>query len=347
MASHAPPQRGIARATSFALALAALCSVGGCDDSPVQPGPLTAGELYLEEALDYLENHSLHRFEIDWPTLRRNARAAVGHIETPSDAYPAIRRALDLVGDKHSAFLTPADTAGQQQVVNQRPDLRLVADLDGVADRFGYIRVPEAIGKDIEELAVAYHHGIENLDSAGVCGWIVDLRRNRGGSMWPMVAGLGPILGEGTLGYYVHPDSTRHPWSYENGASKLNGATVVQVEQPYVLREPDSPVAILVDQFTASSAEATFISFVGRPRTRSVGARTAGFSTSNRAFVLSDGAILLVTTSVMADRTGHTYGSRIWPDTLAGGDRSLDPGTDQSFRIALEWLGDRAGCALP
>src|SRR5690606_40666707 len=30
---------------------------------------------------------------------------------------------------------------------------------------------------------------IRSLDEAGACGWIVDLRRNSGGNLWPMLLG--------------------------------------------------------------------------------------------------------------------------------------------------------------
>ena len=41
-------------------------------------------------------------------------------------------------------------------------------------------------------------------DRPGLIGWIVDLRTDGGGNMWPMMAGLGPILGEGIMGWIVY-----------------------------------------------------------------------------------------------------------------------------------------------
>ena len=34
-------------------------------------------------------------------------------------------------------------------------------------------------------------------------GWIVDLRGNFGGNMWPMLLSVEPLIGNGTLGYFV------------------------------------------------------------------------------------------------------------------------------------------------
>jgi C-terminal processing protease CtpA/Prc len=35
------------------------------------------------------------------------------------------------------------------------------------------------------------------MDQGNLAGWIVDLRNNGGGNMWPMLTGIGSILGEG------------------------------------------------------------------------------------------------------------------------------------------------------
>ena len=315
----------------------------GCDDAPFEAMPTTEGEMYLEAALDLIETHSLHRFEINWPALRESVWSSAGSLQTSADAHAPIRYALELVGDDHSRLLTATDTAGSQTSLNERPVIR-EAPNDGGHPVLGYVRVPEATGPDISELATDYHRELEEVHSLGVCGWIVDLRGNFGGSMWPMIAGLGPLLGEGVLGYYLHPDSTRVPWAYEGGKALRDGSVVVEVADPFGPIDPSPPVAVLVDRATASSAEAVFISFFGRMRTRSIGARTAGFSTSNRAFVLSDGAILLITTSVMADREGRGYGGRVWPDTLVSGDGSLSIETDAAYRVGLEWLRSSVEC---
>jgi C-terminal processing protease CtpA/Prc len=53
---------------------------------------------------------------------------------------------------------------------------------------------------------------IRNQDHQGIAGWIVDLRGNTGGNMWPMLAGVGPILGEGLAGHFIEPNGVEEPW---------------------------------------------------------------------------------------------------------------------------------------
>ena len=149
--------------------------------------------------------------------------------------------------------------------------------------------------------ADAIQRRIAALDHDDLAGWIVDLRGNGGGNMWPMIAGVGPIVGEGILGYFVDPVGVESVWEYPTGASFLDGAQYARVTTPYILRRQNPRVAVLTNNGVASSGEAVAIAFRQRPNTRSFGTATCGLSTSNRGYPLSDGAVLYLTTSVMAD----------------------------------------------
>jgi C-terminal processing protease CtpA/Prc len=88
------------------------------------------------------------------------------------------------------------------------------------------------------------------------------------------------------------------------------------VPGPYRLRRERPRVAVLVDNGVASSGEATFIAFRQRADTRSFGVATCGLSTANSGFSMSDGALLNLTVSVMADRTKTRYGDQVAPDEI-------------------------------
>src|SRR2546430_12457207 len=63
---------------------------------------------YLDEALDYIQEHALKREQIDWPLFRQEISLLVPHAQKPADTYFAIERALERLGDHHSLFLDPA-----------------------------------------------------------------------------------------------------------------------------------------------------------------------------------------------------------------------------------------------
>jgi carboxyl-terminal processing protease len=88
---------------------------------------------------------------------------------------------------------------------------------------------------------------------------------------------------------------------------------------------------VLSDNRIASSGEATLIAFRLRPNTRSFGQPTCGLSTANGTYQLSDGATLVLTTALMADRAKTPFGDSIPPDEVIGD-------ANQTIQRAIEWL---------
>lgn len=183
----------------------------------------------------------------------------------------------------------------------------------------GYIKVNAFSGtaEQAAALAVSLQGQIKAQDSEDLIGWIVDLRNNGGGNMWPMITGIGPILGEGIAGYFASPDGAKTPWTYSAGASMAGGNTIISVAQPYVLINSAPKVAVLLDNGVASSGEVVAISFIGRPNTKSFGSATCGLSTANAAYPLSNGYTLILTTAKLADRNGTVYGVPVQPDQVS------------------------------
>jgi hypothetical protein len=310
---------------------------------PSEEGISATARTYLNAALDIMQGNSINRYKIDWPTFRENAFAEAGPAQTTADTYDAIRFALRALGDNHSFFQPPG---GQSEDIVGPLLFDAAPSAQHLGDSIGYVEVSafSGSGDEANALATSYHRMIEGVDTLGVCGWVVDLRGNLGGNMWPMVAGVGPIAGEGILGFFVDPDSVVTTWRYVEGKSMLETSTVTQASDPYELLNPDPPVAVLTDGRTASSGEATTIAFRGRPDSRSFGEPTWGVSTANRGYTLSDGARLVLTVSTMADRTGTLYGEKVIPDQIVEGLKTGDPATDLPLRSAMEWLQAQAAC---
>lgn len=152
---------------------------------------------------------------------------------------------------------------------------------------------------------------IKRLDAAAPCGWLIDLGTNTGGNMWPTVTVLAPLLGRRPGKLLCRTDGSRTDWSIR-GDHVQEGEQVLGTN-PVRLKTSSPPVAVLISQNTISSGEATLVSFLGLDRVRTFGQSTAGFSSTNENFELSDGALLIVTTATMVDRTGRLYGKSIAP----------------------------------
>jgi len=211
-------------------------------------------------------------------------------------------------------------------------------------DGIGYLDVPAFVGSPQQSkvYATALQNLIKTLDTQGVRGWIVDLRQNTGGNCYPMIAGLGPLLGEGTLGYFVSPTKT-DSWWYRAGRSGEAHDVCCKVDRPYHLRSEEPPIAILGSSYTASSGEITMISFLGMPKVKIFGEPTQGLVTGNDLFKLSDGALIILTCVNDADRNHKACAGPIQPDFSSTVDWSVEGlEGDPMIEQACRWIDDVA-----
>ncbi len=298
---------------------------------------------YLASALDIMQENSIKRSEINWDMLRATANEKARGARAPWATYNAIRFALNYLGDEHSFFLTPLEATHLQNTAIQdspTPEGNLIEG------KLGYIILPWLSGIDEEQgdlYATLLQNIVKEVDSLGPCGWIIDLRPNNGGTMWPMLAGIGPVLGDGDVGSFVYPDGRKIDWYYTNGQVQVSGGDVMAKVNgvAYELKQDSQPVAVLTGMGTASSGEAVVVAFRGRPNTRSFGQDTAGLSTGNQGFKLSNGAMIFLTVVTFADRTGQIYGGPIRPDELIN---EIGSGPDPVKQAAVRWLLDQPEC---
>jgi carboxyl-terminal processing protease len=206
----------------------------------------------------------------------------------------------------------------------------------------GYLDLPAVTSN--KELSKTYATTVQQLiremDQPSIRGWVIDLRRNTGGNMWPMVAGVGPILGDGECGSFISPEGKKTSWGYSDGS--VNEWAKALISEPYSLKRPLAPTAVLTSRLTCSSGEFTTLAFRGRPETRSFGEPTAGLPTANRGKKLRDGAMLNLTVALGADRTGSVYDGPIIPDQPCESNWSLfQTEHDPVLLAALDWLRKR------
>ena len=301
--------------------------------SPIAPAnaPLPpAAERELDSAIAIVRRVSLWRDTVTWSSVEPAVRAAAAGAETVADVYSAIRYLLSRLGDHHSLLMRPqgAQSFKTGGADNAQPVVRV--QQTGI----GYVAMPGFAGGDRTAIAAYARRLQDSLASAvgrgaGACRWILDLRGDTGGNMWPMLAGLRPFLGESGLGSFATADGSGPLWHANQVANVVPLPSLVPLDSAYV--------AVLTGPRTASSGEAVTIAFRGRPRTRSFGLPTAGLSTANQGYPLPDGAMIFVTTAVEADRTGARYGHAIAPDDLVPAGLPGD-GNDLEVARAVAWL---------
>lgn len=306
-------------------------------DRPRPEGPPSASpQAVLDTALGIVRWNALRRDVVDWATAEPEVCSVAEGAEEPSDVYPAIRRLLAKLGDRHSRLVTPSEYSGFTGGGSANPQVEVRA----LPGDVGLVRVPYYWGSEpvaADDFARKAHDALLDVGKNARCGWVVDLRGNTGGNMWPMVAALEPFLGEETLGCFEGGVQTAPAWNVRMASES---PPPVSLE---VLR--GARVAVLTGPQTTSAGEAVTIAFRGRARTRSFGGPTAGLSTACFFFPLPDGGAIFLAISVMADRTGRWYGGPIEPDVRV----EVPPGTteDLALEAAVRWLWDSSGCGVP
>ncbi|OON69486.1 S41 family peptidase [Hymenobacter sp. CRA2] len=282
-----------------------------CRAEPKPPSP--AVRKYLEEVISILQANSINRTAINWVAFKQQVLAKASSANTIEQAYPAVEAAIMALGEKHSLFVPARLVQRPQKPTDKQPP---VYPDEPVPGDIGYIRIPWVVGspEKLNEYITTVQAHIRKRDKPALKGWIVDLRGNMGGNMWPMLAGVGPILGEDTLGYCFDSYATKTAWRYEKGKALADGDVEAEAANYYTLKSPNPVVAVLTDTLTASSGEAVAVAFKARKHTRSFGAGTCGVSTVRNRFYLSDGSLILLTTAVFADRRQVRYGHSLAPD---------------------------------
>ena len=275
--------------------------------------PSPAVRKYLEEVVRILQANFVNRAAINWVAFKQHLLAEASGANTIEQAYPAVEFAIVALGDKHTQFYGARPGKGLEMPPAKQ--LALYPD-ESVPGDIGYIRIPWVVGSQekLDAYIANVQAQIKERDKPELKGWLVDLRGNMGGNMWPMLVGVGPVLGEDTLGYLFDSNNTKTAWRYEKGKALADGDIEAETATYYTLKSANPVVAVLTDTLTASSGEAVAVAFKARKHTRSFGAGTCGVSTGRERFYLSDGSVLLLTTAVFADRRLVRYGHSIAPD---------------------------------
>jgi carboxyl-terminal processing protease len=275
----------------------------------VPPSPQRYADMAVDLMVDGLQADPARVADV-----RARVDAQAASARTYAGTHPALSGAAKELGGEHSTFLGPVEAAalfGDQAPASDAAAPRpTVSTVDGITT----IVVPGLLGGDEasrQRYVDAGAQGLVDAAPATTRGWVVDLRGNHGGDMWPMLAALSPLLDEGQVMSFEHADRSV-PVTVTGGAVADDGQVVATSGAGRV--PAGLPIAVLTDGMTVSSGEAAAVAFVGQEGVRSFGQPTYGFSTANEARTLVDGAVVNLTVGVDSDRTGKRYGVPVEPD---------------------------------
>ena len=229
------------------------------------------------------------------------------------EAYDVVRTALKVAGGKHSFLWTK-----ESMTERATEDASTAPSVEVLEDGIVCITLPHFSGQSLDENQRYALTVLEALPETAT-GVVLDLRGNTGGNMYPMITAVHRFLPEGILLRFKSRKATM-PVSKEFVLRSTSLEHQPQIE---------CPVAILTDEKTASSGEATLLCFRGLDYAKSFGSPTAGYASANEPITMPDGSRLVLTTGCDVARTGEIFcDDPIVPDV-----ETADP-----MAAALSWL---------
>ncbi|MBQ1376041.1 MAG: S41 family peptidase [Clostridia bacterium] len=209
---------------------------------------------------------------------------------------------------------------------------RKTIDLDAVTyrmleDNIGYIRIRSFNDVTYDGFMEALDELQAQTNGAGLSGIIFDLRNNTGGGLQSIVSVLDEILPEGQIVKLV--DKAGNEKIYSSDADEI-----------------DLPMAVLVNESTASASELFAGSLRDYGKAKLVGTTTYGKGCAISTFPLSDGSVISIVTEMYYTASGANFeGVGIEPDVvveLSDEQRrhifALDENEDPQLRSALDIL---------
>ena len=320
--------------------------------APIPPHPDTldpscrqkAAQL-LDEVLGFMEKNYYRRDEVSWTSLTTKAKEQLRAAGNCDEAYSSISWCLRQLSEPHSFIMAPEKAARYTGEDAPSPDAVDLANVVGaikgewLQDSIAYLTIPWISTTDsliCRRIADSLQSVIARLDSRNISRWIIDLRQNSGGNCWPMLAGIGPLLGDGIFGYFVG-SGERIPIAYYDGSAFQGRHVRCQVSEDhgYQTRSTRKSIVVLTGRSTVSAGEIVALAFKGRQQTCLIGQPTAGLTTANATYSLSDRSMLVLTVCQEADRTGRICEGSIQPDQLVAANIVSD---DPARAAALTWL---------
>ncbi|WP_037320358.1 S41 family peptidase [Salegentibacter sp. Hel_I_6] len=291
----------------------------------------------IKKMIREFEKKSIYKDSIDWESFEKQVWKSA---EFSKDS--AVITALTLNGEKHSMYydqslkkyLSPVgkDTYNYEEVQPFEADENL-----GYINLESFINSRTSLDETLKKGAEYINENLQNIkkeDSKNLKGWVIDLRKNNGGNMWPMLISLTPFLENKILGHFLIENKWQ-VWKKEENQifDGSSNKTKKFIEEPieYKLKNKNLKVAVLINNNTASSGEATAIALMSNPNIKFFGDETAGYTTSNNTIHLKNNDILIMTSGVMADHTKKEYWNGITPEF------EISPKGDLKGRI-LEWF---------
>jgi hypothetical protein len=313
----------------------------------------------VDSVYTFIKYNSILRTTVDWTQIDKTFNEQIKTAKSLRDTMECFVTILGTLNDVHSQIFLNNKYFGHYPTFNDttlswlKPINDKAVSLTNqihtkiIVGKIGYVRVPafQVYGsKQINGFAQSLADSIIELSQKAKKGFIIDLRLNGGGNIYPMLSGLSSFLGNQTVGYETNVnDSITRTWEIKNGNFVIGGYQSTNILVKPIKKFTSIPIVILIGPITKSAGSMTAIAFKGRPNTVFIGEPTAdGYTTSNGYFQVSPNLTLNFATNYVSDRNMKIYKTMVRPDILVYKGDNFDKLTeDKKMQAAIKWLMEK------
>ncbi len=313
----------------------------GCKNNINPVKESSANSIILDSIISITKENSLYTNTVDWNSLHEEMFAKYQDNDSINSLQKPIEHMFTKLEDFHGFAMVNGiqckgtvqrkrnvsyDYENEDYVTNMSEiyqetitTTEIVATV--LSDSIAYIQIPminNNYGND--SLNIAHTTKIRNkiceLSKLNPKGYIIDLRANIGGTMWPMFSGLGVLFPNMELGGDTKDGKTFYSkWSLINGNLHVDDyATPNMPTINCTIEIEHTKIAVLIGRYTSSSGEAVASGLKGKNNCKLFGETTFGASTTNSWFSITQNISVnpAIAYYMSSDYTVHTDG--ISPD---------------------------------
>jgi C-terminal processing protease CtpA/Prc len=308
-------------------------------------------ELTLDKIIEHAENSSLYRKNVDWTSLKKDMYSLAKNADSVSQLKPALNLMLEKLNDTHgrvfynNQFLSYY--SGKKKEHRKNMDSDIYNEIQSgqvyefrtsiIDNNIGYVRIVGLPMGDNEKMSSEIQNSICELIQKGAEKWIIDLRYNGGGNMFPMVEGISNIIGDGIVGGTKGVTKEESSvWQIKNGDFFYDEQTVALENKCPITNT--QKVAVLTSVYTASSGEALAVILKKRAKTRFFGNNTMGMITATDWKQIDSLTAMSISVSYYKDRENNLYDKYVDVDEIIEFEPKTEFEKDKGINRAIEWL---------
>lgn len=306
-------------------------------------------KLFVDKSVELIKTHSINRENID--VIREDLYRKSANLSSVDQVAPLFAGVFKQLQDYHGNLKYKGKTYGWEKSTDLDNKYLKERLKDGkrvhsevINKNIAYLRIPgnnDFRSKKIDSIADDIVKHINAVNTKHIKGWIIDLRLNTGGNMYPILLGLKEFIGDNLVfgGFENTHNQPTGTWEVKEGKMIIDGVTLDRKTVLEHTIKSDIPMVILTSCYTASAGEMTAIALIGRKNTTIIGEPTANYTTAVQGFLIDDQAGINLSTDYVVDRNHKIYKGNITPDVeVLGGDQLEDLKNDRKILEALSFI---------